>query len=97
MKLGLFGGTFDPIHMGHVIVASEVTEQVGLDRTLFVPAGDPWLKTNHPVSAVEHRMEMVRLAIMEDRRFELSEIEAKRPGATYTVDTVQKIQGQHRD
>ncbi len=95
MKLGVFGGTFDPVHLGHLITASEVTERVKLDRTVFVPAGNPWLKSGQQVSDAEHRLEMVRLAISDDERFEVSDIEAERPGPTYTVDTVEALRRQH--
>ena len=95
MKLGVFGGTFDPVHLGHLIIASEVTERVGLDRVLFVPAGDPWLKSDQKVSAADHRVEMVRLAISDDARFEPSAIEIERPGPTHTVDTVEALRQQY--
>ncbi len=63
MKIGVLGGTFDPIHNGHLIIAQEARTQLGLTEVLFVPAGQPWLKMNSPISNAEHRIQMVRLAI----------------------------------
>jgi len=63
MNIGVFGGTFDPIHNGHLIVAEETRARLNLAEVLFVPAGQPWLRMNSPISAVEHRLQMVRLAI----------------------------------
>lgn len=88
MDIGVFGGTFDPIHFGHLTVAEEVRVKLGIDRLLFVPAGQPWLKANRPVSPAEHRLEMLSLAITENRHFTISTIEVDRPGPSYAVDTI---------
>lgn len=90
-RLGLMGGTFDPIHLGHLAVAEEAREALGLDRILFVPAGRPPHKKAVDVSSVEHRVAMVELAIAENPGFELSRIEVDRPGPSYTVDTVEQL------
>ena len=94
MNIGVLGGTFDPIHIGHLKVAEEVAARLELTRVLFIPAGQPWLKLNNTVSPVLHRLEMVRLAIADDPRFQLSTIEVERPGPTYSVDTIAQLQSQ---
>ncbi len=87
-KVGVLGGTFDPIHMGHLIIAEEVRQKLGLEEVLFVPAGQPWLKGGENISEAEHRMEMVILATASNPHFNLSTIELERPGPTYSVDTI---------
>jgi len=94
MNIGVLGGTFDPIHNGHLIVAEEARARVNLAETLFVPAGQSWLKTDRPISAVEHRVEMVRLAIADKPYFKLSTVDIERAGASYTIDTIADLQGQ---
>ena len=88
MRLGIFGGTFDPVHIGHLIIAQEAASKVGLDEVRFVPTGQPWMKARSRISAPSHRMEMVRLALIEDPHFKVSSIEVDRPGPSYTVDTL---------
>jgi len=94
MNIGVLGGTFDPIHLGHLIVAEEVRARLNLAEILFVPAGQPWLKMDSPILAAEHRVQMVRLAIADKPYFKLSTMEIERPGPTYTVDTIAELQGQ---
>jgi len=94
MKIGVLGGTFDPIHLGHLIVAEEARARLNLTQTLFVPAGQPWLKTNNVISPAEHRVEMVLLAIADKPYFKLSTMEIERAGPTYTVDTIAALKGQ---
>ena len=94
MNIGVMGGTFDPIHNGHLIVAEEARTRINLAETLFVPAGQPWLKTDRTISAVEHRVEMVRLAIADKPYFKLSTVDIDRAGASYTIDTITDLQGQ---
>jgi len=94
VNIGVMGGTFDPIHMGHLIVAEEVRNRINLAEILFVPAGLPWLKTERPISAAEHRVEMVRLAIADKPYFKLSTVDIERAGPSYTVDTIADLQGQ---
>jgi nicotinate-nucleotide adenylyltransferase len=94
MNIGVLGGTFDPIHMGHLIIAEEVRTRLDLAEVLFVPAGQPWLKTNNVISPAEHRVEMVRLAIAKEPSFKLSTMEIERPGPSYTVDTMAELSRQ---
>jgi nicotinate-nucleotide adenylyltransferase len=94
MRVGIFGGTFDPIHLGHLAVARSIQSSLGLDNVIFVPAGQPWLKADTPVSRVKDRVQMLRLALARRRAFELSTIEADRPGPSYTVDTMETLQRQ---
>ena len=94
MNIGVLGGTFDPIHNGHIIVAEEVVAELGLAEVLFVPAGQPWLKQGCHVLAAEHRVEMVRLAIAGHPDFMVSTVEIERAGLTYTVDTMIELQAQ---
>jgi nicotinate-nucleotide adenylyltransferase len=87
-SIGVLGGTFDPIHHGHLAVAESVRETLGLERVLFVPAGAPPHKPDRPVSDGEHRAAMVALAIADNPAFELSRVELDRGGPSYTVDTL---------
>ena len=91
MNIGVLGGTFDPIHIGHLILAEEVRARLNLAEILFVPAGQPWLKVDSPISPAEHRVEMVRLAIADKPYFKLSTMEIERAGPTYTVDTIAEL------
>ncbi len=88
MNIGILGGTFDPIHNGHLTIVGEGITSIKLDRVLFVPAGQPWLKPQHPLASVEHRIEMVRLAIADNPVLALSTVETDRPGISYTVNTI---------
>ena len=94
MKIGVIGGTFDPIHNGHLIIAEETRARLALAEVLFVPAGQPWLKANSPISTVEHRLEMVRLAIADRPYFKLSTVDVDRPGPSYTIDTIAELESQ---
>jgi nicotinate-nucleotide adenylyltransferase len=89
--VGLMGGTFDPIHAGHLAIAEEAREALSLARILFVPAGVPPHKAAADVTAAEHRVAMVELAIADNPAFELSRIEVDRPGPSFTVDTVEGL------
>jgi nicotinate-nucleotide adenylyltransferase len=93
MNIGVLGGTFDPIHIGHLKVAEEVMARLDLPRILFMPAGQPWLKLNNAnaISPIPHRLEMVRLGIAGNPRFKLSTMEIERPGPTYSVDTLAQL------
>ena len=86
--LGMLGGTFDPIHLGHLAVADEAREALGLERILFVPAGLPPHKAGRPITPAPDRLAMVELAIAGNPAFSVSSIELDRPGPSYTVDTV---------
>ena len=94
MNIGVLGGTFDPIHLGHLIVAEEARVQLNLAEILFVPAGLPWLRMDSPILAAEHRVQMVRLAIGDKPYFKLSTTEIERAGPSYTVDTIAELEGQ---
>jgi nicotinate-nucleotide adenylyltransferase len=94
MNIGVLGGTFDPIHMGHLIIAEEVRARLDLAEVLFVPSGQPWLKMNNVISPAEHRVEMVRLAIANEPSFKLSTMEIERAGPSYTVDTIAELSRQ---
>lgn len=94
MNIGVLGGTFDPVHTGHIIVAEEARVRLNLAEVLFVPAGLPWLRGDSPVAAAEHRVHMVRLAIDGKPYFRLSMIEIERGGPSYAVDTVAELKGQ---
>ena len=87
-KIGVLGGTFDPIHIGHLAIGNEALWRCGLDRVLFVPAADPPHKTNLRRAPSEARAEMVRLAVAGNPSFELSRVELDRPGKSYTIDTL---------
>jgi nicotinate-nucleotide adenylyltransferase len=88
MKLGILGGTFNPVHVGHLILAEEVREKLDLDKVIFVPANLPPHKANADIAAAHHRYTMVRLSIKGNKRFGVSDIEIKRPGRSYTIDTI---------
>ncbi len=92
MNIGVMGGTFDPIHQGHIIVAEEAKARLNLAEVLFVPAGQPWLKADIPVSPAEHRLQMVSLAIADKPYFKLATLEIERAGSSYTVDTITELQ-----
>jgi len=94
MNIGFFGGTFDPIHLGHLAAAEEVRAKLGLREVLFVPTGQPWLKADRPISLAKHRVEMVNLAIAGNPHFKLSTCEVDRPGPSYAVDTIDILQQQ---
>ena len=88
--VGIFGGTFDPIHYGHLRVAEEIVETVGLQKMYFVPAGMPRLR-HSPVASPQHRVEIVRLAIQKNPDFVLDEREIYRDGVSYSIDTVREF------
>jgi len=88
MKFGLLGGTFDPIHLGHLIIAETVREHLKLSKVIFIPAGQPWLKADREITAAEHRLRMVEIAISGNPYFEVSTYEIDKPGPSYSVDTV---------
>lgn len=89
--IGIMGGTFDPIHVGHLAVAEEAREALSLDAVLFVPAGQPPHKPPGSITPVVHRLAMVELAIADNPTFELSRIEIDRSGPSFTVDTVDEL------
>lgn len=89
-RLGVYGGTFDPIHLGHLRAAEEAREQLGLERVLFVPSGDPPHK-RRPLASAGHRLTMVRRAVAANPWFRVSTIEVDRRGRSYTIDTLHAV------
>ncbi|MGH8888764.1 MAG: nicotinate-nucleotide adenylyltransferase [Acidothermaceae bacterium] len=87
-RIGVMGGTFDPIHHGHLVAASEVASQFDLDEVIFVPTGEPWQKADRAVSPREDRYLMTVIATASNPRFSVSRIDIDRPGPTYTYDTL---------
>ena len=94
MRLGLLGGSFNPIHNGHLAIAGHVLDKLQLDRVLFLPTGDPPHKREGSLAPAKDRYEMVRLAIADTPAFGLSDIELRRTGKSYTIDTVRTLQHQ---
>ena len=97
MRLGVMGGTFDPIHHGHLVAASEVQTRFGLDEVVFVPTGQPWQKDEREVSAPEHRYLMTVVATASNPRFTVSRVDINRPGPTYTIDTLRDLRTERPD
>jgi nicotinate-nucleotide adenylyltransferase len=91
MDIGVLGGTFDPVHMGHLKIAEVAMQRLDLDRILFIPAGEPWLKVEKEITSSQHRKKMLELAIKGYPHFSISTIELERPGATYTVETLEAL------
>jgi nicotinate-nucleotide adenylyltransferase len=94
LNVGVLGGTFDPIHIGHLIIAEEARIKLGLAEVLFVPTGQPWLKQDRDITPAVHRVEMVRRAITDNPGFKLSTLEVDRSGPSYTVNTLESLQDQ---
>ncbi|HVE92904.1 MAG TPA: nicotinate-nucleotide adenylyltransferase [Actinomycetota bacterium] len=97
VRLGIMGGTFDPIHHGHLVCAEEALHALQLDSVLFVPAGAPWQKEGRVMSSAEDRYVMVCLAAGGDARFAVSRQEMDRAGPTYTVDTLRALRHEHHE
>lgn len=97
MRLGIFGGTFDPPHLGHLILAAEARSQLQLDRLLWVLTPYPPHKRNQIVSSLEQRLDLLKAALAPDDGFELSRVEIERPGPHYAVDTIDILQKQYPD
>ncbi|GAB3250195.1 nicotinate-nucleotide adenylyltransferase [Alteromonas gracilis] len=89
------GGTFDPIHHGHLVAASEVQSWFDLDEVVFVPTGEPWQKSDRAVSEAEHRYLMTVIATAANPRFTVSRVDIDRGGPTYTIDTLRDLRAQH--
>jgi nicotinate-nucleotide adenylyltransferase len=96
-RVGVLGGTFDPVHYGHLVVAEEVYTTLQLAEMVFVPAGQPPHKTNAEITIAEHRLEMLELAIASNPHFTISRVDLDRPGPCYTVDTLQLLRKQWGD
>lgn len=92
-RVGVFGGSFNPIHFGHLLLADEVREILDLDRVLFVPAGRPPHKSPRDLASAQHRFQMTAVAVREHPQFEVSDVEIRRAGPSYTVQTLETLQG----
>ena len=90
-RLGVMGGTFDPIHHGHLVAASEVAHAFALDEVVFVPTGEPWQKDGRKVSPAEDRYLMTVIATASNPQFSVSRVDIDRPGPTYTIDTLREL------
>ena len=97
MRVGVLGGTFDPVHLGHLILGDHARAALSLDEVLFVPAGDPWRKGGRQIAAAEHRLAMLRLAIAGNDAFGISDAELRRSGPTYTADTIEALAAERLD
>ena len=93
MKIGILGGTFNPVHIGHLILAEEAREKLGLDKVIFVPTYLPPHKDNSDIAPAPERLSMVKLAIKDNRNFSVSDVEIKRDGRSYTIDTIKEFKG----
>jgi len=91
-RIGVMGGTFDPIHHGHLVAASEVAQSFGLDEVVFVPTGQPWQKSD--VTQAEHRYLMTVIATASNPQFTVSRVDIDRTGPTYTIDTLRDVQAE---
>jgi len=94
-KIALFGGTFDPIHLGHTAVAADAAEHIGVEKIIFVPAKRSPLKGFFPRAGDGERLKMISLAIANNKNFKVSDYELKRPEPSYTLETVRKFQGDY--
>ena len=92
MKVGVLGGTFDPVHFGHLRIAEEAQQRIDIDTILFIPAGQPWIKMNRNIAPAIHRVKMLELAMNFESCFEISTIELEHRGPSYTVDTIAILQ-----
>ena len=90
-RIGVLGGSFDPIHLGHLIIAEEAATRLGLDSVVFVPAYNQWRKVEAGVAEAEHRLAMTRLAVEDNAQFSVSPVDIQRKGPTYSVDTLRDV------
>lgn len=90
-RVGILGGTFNPVHLGHLVIAQNALEVFDLDKVIFVPCANPPHKTSSILASAEHRMAMLESAIEDDPRFEISDIEIRRNGTSYSIDTVTQL------
>jgi nicotinate-nucleotide adenylyltransferase len=97
MRIGIFGGTFDPPHVGHLLAASDATDALALDRVVFIPAAEQPLKAGAIVASARDRLAMVGLAVLGDPRFSVDAIEIERGGVSFTVDTLRTLRDRWRD
>ena len=95
-RIGILGGTFDPPHLGHLLIAETARVALGLELVLFVPAGEPWLKSGQRITPAAHRLRMVELATTDNPDFCVSDCEVRREGASYTADTLRELRGTYQ-
>jgi nicotinate-nucleotide adenylyltransferase len=91
-RIGILGGTFDPIHLGHLVMAEQVREKLRLDRVIFIPSANPPHKTKRKLSPAKDRFQMTRLGVAGNPKFAVSDLELKRKGLSYTIDTLQQLE-----
>ena len=94
-KIGLFGGTFDPIHLGHTVVTADAAERIGAEKIIFIPAKCSPLKDSFPEASNDDRLKMIALAIADNKKFQLSDYELKKPERSYTLETVRHFQADY--
>lgn len=94
MRIGILGGTFDPIHIAHLLLAEQAREQLVLDKVLLIPVGDPWRKATQQVTPAAVRLEMTRLAAAGNPYIEVDDREIRREGATYTIETLKELRAE---
>ena len=97
MRVGVLGGTFDPVHLAHLVIAQRACETLSLDTVLFIPAGEPWRKSQREITVAHHRLEMLKLAVAGNDAFGISDVELRREGPTYTADTLEALAGERLD
>lgn len=95
MRIGVLGGTFDPIHTGHLAIAEDVRDRLDLEEVCFVPAGAPWMKAGQALSSAQDRLCMVRKAVEDNPFFRVSTVDLERSGPSYTVDTLRELQEEY--
>ena len=91
MQIGVLGGTFDPVHWGHLVIAEEARIRLGLERVIFMVAGQPWLRESAPIADAGHRLRMVELAVESNPAFHVGDNEVRREGPTYSADTLEEL------
>ena len=97
MNVGILGGTFDPVHNGHLAIATAARAQLALQLVLFIPAGEPWRKAHRTITPAEHRLAMLRLSVAGNDAFGISDIELRHSGPTYTADTLEALAAERLD
>ena len=97
MRVGVLGGTFDPVHAGHLLLAERARDSLHLDLVLFVPAGEPWRKSHRAITHASHRLAMLQLALQDNDAFGISDVELTREGPSYTADTLAALAGERLD
>jgi len=95
MNIGIYGGTFNPPHVGHLIAIESVRDQLHLDKVLFIPSAQPPNKFGSSLAPADDRLQMITLAIADTREFEVSDLEVRRHGISYTIDTIRALEGLH--